>query len=65
MCLVPNDELGNVLVPYPLRTSTSTQAMLREARSQARQEDKEKILKAQGLRDVDVSSLLLHLHSQL
>ncbi|KAG0703025.1 hypothetical protein DFH29DRAFT_982086 [Suillus ampliporus] len=46
VCLIPRDELGNVLI-------MSMQATLREARSQARQEDKEKILMSRGLRDVD------------
>ncbi|KAG2160107.1 uncharacterized protein EDB93DRAFT_1237319 [Suillus bovinus] len=42
VCLVPREELGNVLTSYPLRTSAFS-----------RQEDKEKLLMSQGLRDVD------------
>ncbi|KAG1884643.1 hypothetical protein F4604DRAFT_1878660 [Suillus subluteus] len=53
VCLVPREELGNVLTSYPLRTSASTQATLREARNFVRQEDKEKVLMSRGLRDVD------------
>ncbi|KAG2160202.1 uncharacterized protein EDB93DRAFT_1261699 [Suillus bovinus] len=53
ICLVPREELGNVLTSYPLRTSTSVQATITEARSFSRQEDKEKLLMSQGLRDVD------------
>ncbi|KAG1874972.1 hypothetical protein F4604DRAFT_2009023 [Suillus subluteus] len=53
VCLVPREELGNVLTSYPLRTTMSTQATLQEARSFARQEDKEKLLMSRGLRDVD------------
>ncbi|KAG1731406.1 hypothetical protein EDB19DRAFT_2008263 [Suillus lakei] len=53
VCLVPREELGNVLTSYPLRTSASMQATIAEARSFSRQEDKEKLLKSRGLRDVD------------
>ncbi|KAG2155790.1 uncharacterized protein EDB93DRAFT_1262085 [Suillus bovinus] len=53
VCLVPREELGNVLTSYPLRTSASVQATITEARSFSRQEDKEKLLMSQGLRDVD------------
>ncbi|KAG2103174.1 hypothetical protein BD769DRAFT_1630901 [Suillus cothurnatus] len=55
ICLVPKDELGNVLTPYPFRTSAAVQATLLDARSQARKEDKEKILVLQGLWDVNNS----------
>jgi hypothetical protein len=65
VCLIPREELGNVLTSYPLRTSMSTQATLSEARSLAQQADKEKVLMSQSLQDVDVSFLLLYLHSQL
>ncbi|KAG2158730.1 uncharacterized protein EDB93DRAFT_1290809 [Suillus bovinus] len=53
VCLVPREELGNVLTSYPLRTSASVQATITEARSFSQQEDKEKLLMSQGLRDVD------------
>ncbi|KAG1878522.1 hypothetical protein C8R48DRAFT_745205 [Suillus tomentosus] len=43
ICLVPKDELGNVLTPYPFRTSAAVQATLLEARM------------SQGLRDIDNS----------
>ncbi|KAG2145634.1 hypothetical protein BD769DRAFT_1382534 [Suillus cothurnatus] len=33
VCLVPKDELGNVLTPYPFRTSAAVQATLLDARS--------------------------------
>ncbi|KAG2028896.1 hypothetical protein BDR03DRAFT_1057700 [Suillus americanus] len=42
VCLVPREELGNVLTSYPL-----------EARNFIRQEDKEKVFMSRGLRDVD------------
>ncbi|KAG2355123.1 hypothetical protein BDR07DRAFT_1453876 [Suillus spraguei] len=52
VCLIPREELGNVLTSYPLRTSASMQATLREARNFIRQ-DKEKVLMSRGLQDVD------------
>ncbi|KAG2031965.1 hypothetical protein BDR03DRAFT_936177 [Suillus americanus] len=52
VCLVPREELGNVLTSYPLRMSASMQATLREAQNFIQQEDKEKVLMSRGLRDV-------------
>ena len=53
-CLILDGELGDLSVRAPLRTTADTQAKLREARAKQNVTDGDNILKAVGLRDVDV-----------
>ncbi|KAG1838310.1 hypothetical protein F4604DRAFT_1997251 [Suillus subluteus] len=52
VCLVPHDELLNILKCYPPQTSTHSQEVLKAARAKATAEEKEEKLKEYGLRDV-------------
>jgi hypothetical protein len=53
-CLIPELKQGEPSVSVPLQTEAGTRATLEEARGKERAGDKEDILKAAGLRDVDV-----------
>jgi len=53
-CLIPEAEQGNPLARAPLRTADDTRATIQEARGKRLAGEKEEILKAAGLRDVDV-----------
>ena len=55
ICLIPREQISKFPNPYPLRTSANVAATLEKARSQQYAEEKESILAAEGLRDVDVS----------
>ena len=55
VCLIPREQISKFPDPYPLRTSENVAATLEKARCQQLAEDKECILAAEGLRDVDVS----------
>ena len=52
-CLIPQAKQGS-LSSAPLRTVASTRAIIQEAREQQHAQEKEEILKAAGLRNVDV-----------
>ncbi|KIM63297.1 hypothetical protein SCLCIDRAFT_24432 [Scleroderma citrinum Foug A] len=53
VCLIPREQISKFPDPYPLRTSENIAATLEKARCQQLAEDKERILAAEGLRDVD------------
>jgi hypothetical protein len=53
-CLIPELKQGEPSASAPLQTEAGTRATLEEARGKKRAGDKEDILKAAGLRDVDV-----------
>jgi len=55
ICLIPREEISKFPNPYPLRTSDDVAATLEKARSKQLAEEKERVLAAEGLRDVDVS----------
>ncbi|KAG1864363.1 hypothetical protein F4604DRAFT_1893404 [Suillus subluteus] len=52
VCLVPHDELLNILKCYPPRMSTHSQEVLKAAWAKATAKEKEEKLKEYGLRDV-------------
>jgi len=53
-CLIPEAKQGDPSARAPLRTAVDTRATIQEARGKRLVGDKEEILKAAGLRDVDV-----------
>ena len=53
-CLIPEVKLGDPSANAPLRTAANTKATIQEARGKKLLGEKEEILKAAGLRDVDV-----------
>jgi len=53
-CLIPEAKQGDPLARAPLRTAANTRATIQEARGQRLVGSKEEMLKAVGLRDVDV-----------
>jgi len=53
-CLIPDHELGRPGASAPLRTADRTKTVIQEARKERYAKDKEEVLKAAGLRDVDV-----------
>ena len=55
ICLIPREEISKFPNLYPLHTSDNVAATSEKARSQQLAEEKERILAAEGLRDVDVS----------
>ena len=58
ICLIPREQISNFPDPYPLRTRENVVATLEKARSQQSAEEKEAILAAEGLRNIDVSNWL-------
>lgn len=57
-CLIPKAKQGS-LSSAPLRTVAGTRAVIQEAREKRHAGDKEEVLKAAGLRDVDVIYFLV------
>ena len=55
ICLIPREQIPKFTGPYELHMSENVAVTLEKARSQQRADEKEAILMAQGLRDVDVS----------
>lgn len=55
ICLVPRAELHNLLETWPLRTRHDSVRLLRKARRKYTKAKREKKLKSQSLRDVEVS----------
>lgn len=55
ICLVPRAELHNLLETWPLRTRHDSVCLLRKARRKYTKAKREKKLKSQSLRDVEVS----------
>lgn len=53
-CLIPEAKQGDLSARAPLQTVASTKATIQEAREQELVRDREELLKASGLRDVDV-----------
>ena len=53
-CLIPEELQGDLSASAPLRTVAGTKATIEEARNEWLAGDREKILKAAGLRDVNV-----------
>jgi len=53
-CLIPSDKQGDLRASAPPRTAVDAKATVLEARGQTLVGDKNEILKAAGLRDVDV-----------
>jgi len=53
-CLIPEDKLGDHSAKAPLRTTADMKAIILEAQEQHTVNEGEEILKAAGLRDVDV-----------
>ena len=64
-CLIQNERQGDVLHIARLRTTTDMKAVLLEARSKKYVKEQKAILKAVGLRNVDVSPRYLHYHVML
>lgn len=62
VCLVHRDDLSDVTKRSPRRTLRGTQLILESARNAPTATDKEKELKAAGLRDVEVTAPFLSLH---
>lgn len=58
ICLIPREQISKFPDPYPLRMCENVLATLEKARSQQSADEKEAILAAEGLRDVDISSWL-------
>ena len=58
-CLVPKDELLDATKVYALRTRCHTEATLTEARNKRLREEMEMLLKEHGLRNVDVSYMII------
>ncbi|KAG2112434.1 hypothetical protein DEU56DRAFT_874374 [Suillus clintonianus] len=54
ICLVPRDELHSLLNTWPLRTCRSSVRLLRKARGKSMKAKREKKLKSQLLRDVEL-----------
>ncbi|KAG1781489.1 hypothetical protein EV702DRAFT_1041997 [Suillus placidus] len=54
ICLVPCDELHNLLETWPLRTCRDSVHLLRKARGKSTKAKREKKLKLKSLRDVDL-----------
>ena len=57
-CLIPQADQGDPSKVAPLRTAQGTKDVINVARSQRLLGEKEEILKAAGLRDVDVGCRL-------
>lgn len=55
ICLVPHDELHNLLETWPLHMCRDSICLLRKARGKSTKTKREKKLKSQLLRDVNVS----------
>lgn len=53
ICLVPKQEIPNLSVQYPLRTSNAMQAIWAQA-SEMNATEREELLQLYGLRDVQV-----------
>ena len=53
-CLVPEAQLGTHSARAPLRTTANTKATIEEAWGKQTGGEKEEVLKASGLRDIDV-----------
>ncbi|KAG1779158.1 hypothetical protein EV702DRAFT_1178670 [Suillus placidus] len=64
ICLVPRDALSDASKRHPLRTSSDSQAIIKLARMKRTLEEREKMLKEYGLRDVD-NSLWSMTHTDL
>lgn len=62
-CMISQEKQGDISVNAPPRTAAGTKATIQEARKQKRVGDKEAILKASGLRDVDVCLYFIFLVS--
>ncbi|THH05669.1 hypothetical protein EW146_g9838 [Bondarzewia mesenterica] len=58
ICLVPKEQQIELSIRYPLRTASDTHVILAQANDARLAEDKEKILKAHGLRPVKVKAAL-------
>lgn len=58
-CLIPNHQQGNILYIACPRTTANMKAILTEAQSKKYIEEQNEILKANGLRNVDVSSAIV------
>lgn len=54
ICLVPDTQLSNLSERFELRTTETMQALVVSANSQDKVADGEEILKAAGLRKIDV-----------
>ncbi|KAK7677045.1 hypothetical protein QCA50_020010 [Cerrena zonata] len=52
ICLIPADQLFNLLQDYPIRTALISEALVKQARILSR-EDGEELLKSYGLQDID------------
>ena len=61
-CLIPEAKQGDHSVSAPLRTEANTKATIQEAREKRLAGDKEGVLKAAGLRDVDVRLCFYYSH---
>ena len=55
ICLVKNDELVDLTKTWPLRTAAHSQELVQQARGHKRVKDREALLSAYGLRNVNVS----------
>lgn len=54
ICLVPADKLFDLFADYPIRTALSAEALIKQARTLTTQEERNNLLKAQGLHDIQV-----------
>ncbi|KAJ7919809.1 hypothetical protein B0H13DRAFT_1988027 [Mycena leptocephala] len=55
ICLVNNEDQSDLTIPFQTRTSQETQEIIRKARLLKKAADREQLLKANGLRDVDIA----------
>ena len=58
ICLVPATKLSDLATRYPLRSAAQSQAIVEDARKAGSAAAKEELLKAYGLRGLDVCSLV-------
>ena len=64
-CLIPEAKQGDSLEDAPPRTAAGTMATIQKAREQELAGDREDILKAAGLRNVDVHFRIYYLYFPL
>lgn len=57
ICLVPQDQLSDLSETFPLRTQQESEALFHNAQEMRTQEEKEKLMKSQSLRMVEVCYL--------
>jgi hypothetical protein len=62
ICFVPADELAEITKTWRLRTAIHTQELLKDANKIQRSSEREELLSAHGIRNVDVSHSYLSVH---